>query len=737
MSSGQYIKIGGLQVHKALKQCVEADIAPGTGVAPAAFWASMEKVLRKFAPENESLLRKRDAMQGLIDAYILGNAGKPWDQSAYAAYLGRIGYLVPEGADFALETTNVDPEIASTPGPQLVVPVDNARYALNAANARWGSLLDAFYGTDAGPPESPGLEKGSSYNPARGAKVFELAHAFLDEHFALAGGAKYGEAAKFQLAGKALEVQLASGKKVGLAQPAKFVGFLSTPAGASGAAGLSSVLLKNNGLHAEIQVDAASPVGQTHQAGVKDIVIESAITAIADCEDSVAAVDAEDKARVYRHWAGLMKGTLEEKFSKGSKTMTRRLNDDKTFTDAATGGALVLPGRVVLLVRNVGIHLYSDAIKMADSGQLVPETLLDAMVTSLAAMHDLKLRRNSRAGSVYIVKPKLHGVEEVDYTVRMFSMVEQELGIPANALKMGIMDEERRTSVNLKECMRAAKQRCIFVNTGFLDRTGDEIHTSFRLGPVMPKGDIKGAIWRTAYEKYNVDVAIEAGILGKGQIGKGMYDQPENMKDMLATKVSHPKEGATVAWVPSPTAATLHAIHYHMVDVLAVQEQLKAGGRRATVGDILIPPMLGAKTLTKAQIDHEVRDNLQTLVAYVARWVQLGVGCSAVPDIDNIKRMEDRATLRISSQIVGNWLHHGLVSGEEVIAIAKEMAQLVDKQNAGQAGYEPMAPAYTSNAFQCALEMIFDAKACPNGLTEGTLTKYRRAEKLRRSTSKL
>jgi len=730
---GSYEQVGGLLVHAALKRAVDADIAPGSGIAPAAFWGTVEKVLKEFAGENEALLRKRDALQAQVDAWYLDNQNKPYDAAAYAAFLGKIGYLVPEGPDFTVNVTNVDPEISCTPGPQLVVPVDNARYALNAANARWGSLLDAFYGTNAGPAEENGLEKGKSYNPKRGAKVFELAHQVLDANFPLSGGAKYNDVAKFQLgANKSLEVVLKDGSKQGLAKSEQFTGYNGD------ASALTEVLLKHNNMHMIIVINPNGQAGSTHAAGVNDIIIESAVTAISDCEDSVAAVDAEDKARVYKNWAGLMKGDLQEKFSKGGKELVRKLNPDRTFVCPKSGGKHTLPGRVVLLVRNVGMHLMTDAVRFADSGRDVPEGLVDACVTVLAALHDLRkpagAQRNSRAGSMYVVKPKQHGPEEVAFTERVFARIEQCFGLARNTVKLGIMDEERRTTVNLKECIRVARERCIFINTGFLDRTGDEIHTCFRAGPVEPKADIKKATWRVAYEAWNVDIGIETGLVGTAQIGKGMWAQPNNMKGMLETKIAELKAGATTAWVPSPTAATLHALHYHMVDVLDIQAKIGAMGRRAKLEDILTPP-LAHKPLTQPQIEHELRDSLQGIIGYIARWIQLGVGCSSVPDINGIELMEDRATLRISSQLIGNWLHHGLVTREKVIETAKEMAAIVDKQNAGQPGYEPMGPKYDDNGFKCALHMIFNALDCPNGLTEHSLTMFRRAEKARRASS--
>ncbi|GBG31427.1 Malate synthase, glyoxysomal [Hondaea fermentalgiana] len=729
-----YVRIGGLNVHRALRKVIEEDIAPGTGITANKAFEAIEALLKEFAPQNEALLRKRDAIQAQIDTFCLANKDK-WDPSEYAAFLASIGYLVPEGPEFKVDTDRVDAEISVTPGPQLVVPVDNARYALNAANARWGSLLDAFYGTDAGPPETDGAEKGKGYNPARGAKVFELTHAFLDEHFPLASGAKYGDVKEFRLNGSALEVALKSNKTAALSSPEKFVGYNK------GGAGLTSVVLRNNNLHVIIEIDANSEIGKGHAAGVSNVILESALTAICDMEDSVAAVDAEDKAHVYANWCGLMRGDLQEKFSKGGKTMVRKMNPDKTFT-APDGSKLVLPGRTVLLVRNVGLHLTNDFVTFAETNQPVPENIVDCFVAVLAGMHDLKkpdsAAKNSRAGSINIVRPKLHGPEEVAMVNRMFDRVEQLLGLAPNTVKIGVMDEERRTSANLKECIREVKSRCIFINTGFLDRTGDEIHTSFRLGPMLPKGDIKAAAWRLSYEDRNVDIGIATGLVGRAQIGKGMWAKPDMMKEMLEKKITEPKQGATTAWVPSPTAGTLHAIHYHMVDVLAVQKEIEAGGPRGTMSDLLTPPLVPAgKTLSKEVITHEMKDMVQVILGYVSRWIFLGVGCSKVPDINDVGLMEDRATLRISSQLLGNWLHFGLITEEELISTAKEMAKIVDRQNQGQAGYVSMAPDFSDNGFRCAIEMILNARDCPNGLTEGTLAKFRRAEKARLSGSKL
>lgn len=734
----QFLRIGGLEVHPVLKKCVETQIAPGTGVSADKFWASLETLLREFTPQNEALLKKRDAIQAQIDAWTLVREGKPWDQAEYATMLGQIGYVVPEGPDFKVDTKNVDPEIATIAGPQLVVPVDKARFALNAANARWGSLLDAFYGTDAGPPETNGAEKGKQYNPVRGARVFEYSHEFLDKYFPLSGGAKFNDVSAFKLNGSSLSMELKNKKTATLQDSTKFVGY-NLAADKS----LSCVLLKNNGLHVELLIDRNDSVGSTHAAGLKDIVLEAAVTAIADFEDSVAAVDAEDKSVIYSNWTGLMRGDLQDKFMKGGSEVHRVLNKDKTYLAAKDGSEFVLPGRVVFLVRNVGLHMYTDAVKFADTGRLAPEGLLDLMITALSSLHDIGPNKsskpflNSRTGSVYIVKPKQHGPEEVAFTVKTFERAEQLMGLAQNTLKMGIMDEERRTTVNLKECIRQAKSRCIFINTGFMDRTGDEFHTSFHGGAFLPRDGVKKAVWLQAYEDWNVDIGIETGLLGVAQIGKGMWAAPNSMADMLATKGAHPKSGANCAWVPSPTAATLHAMHYHETDVHAVQAKLAAGGRRSKLSDILQPPFLGDRTLTKDEIEQELKNNAQGILGYVARWIELGVGCSSVPNIHDVGLMEDRATLRISSQHIANWLHHGIVSQDQVVETFKTMAQVVDKQNGKQAGYEAMAPDFNNNGFLCALELVMEGINAPNGLTEGSLTKFRRAEKARLSMSKL
>jgi len=678
-------------------------------------------------------------MQARIDAWVLKHkaSGEQWNQSAYERFLRDIGYLVPRGTPFQISPSNVDDELAKRPGPQLVVPADNARYALNAANARWGSLLDAFYGTDAGPPETGGAEKKKSgYNPVRGAKVFQYAHKFLDTHFPLRDG-RFDDVTTFEVANKdgpvaSLNLVLSSGKKTTLRDDAAFVGF-----NANGS-NVSSVLLRHNGLHVEIAIDRAHSIGKTHPAGVSDIRLEAAVSSIIDFEDSVSAVDAHDKAQVYKNWAGLMRGDLASSFTKGGVTKTRRLNPDKSFVSSANprGAPILLKGRSLLLVRNVSLHMYTDAVLL--DGRPVPEGILDAMVSALGSLHDLSpskddAMRNSRHGSVYVVKPKMHGPEEVQFTDRVFGAVEEALGMKPYTIKVGIMDEERRTSVNLSECIRAAKHRCIFINTGFLDRTGDEIHTSFHAGPMLPKAGIKAALWRNAYEDQNVDVGIAVGLPGKGQIGKGMWAAPDAMAKMVATKAAHPKSGATCAWVPSPTAATLHAMHYHQVNVLDVQRTLARGGARSSVSDILVPPLLTRK-LSEKEIDYELENNVQGILGYVLRWIQLGVGCSKVPDLENIGLMEDRATLRISSQHVANWLWHGIVSREKVERVFRKMAVVVDKQN-GRDSSDPLAMSngYNNFAYRAALALVFEGRDAPNGLTEPVLHRFRRMEKAAQS----
>ncbi|SDX38575.1 malate synthase G [Litoreibacter albidus] len=696
----------GLQVDSLLADFVETRALPGTGVAADDFWKGFSALAHDLGPKNKSLLEKRESLQSQIDAWHAARRNQVHDHAAYKAFLTEIGYLLPEGGDFEIDTANVDPEIATIAGPQLVVPITNARYALNAANARWGSLYDGFYGTDAmGTPAPKG-----GYDKGRGARVVARARVFLDEAFAL-DGTSHADARRYHVRGGALLVD-----DMPLADPSKFVGYKGHPKAPS------AVLLRNNGLHVELVFDRTHAIGSHDQAGLADVRMESAVSAIMDCEDSVACVDAEDKVQAYSNWLGLMRGDLQEELEKGGKTITRKLSNDLTFT-APDGGELVVKGRALMLVRNVGHLMTNPAVLTRDGGEVF-EGLMDAMITTLIAMHDLQKSeglRNSHHGSVYVVKPKMHGPEEVAFTDEIFTRVERILGLPANTVKLGIMDEERRTTVNLKQCIFAAKSRVAFINTGFLDRTGDEIHTSMEAGPFSRKDFIKRKAWIGGYENRNVDIGLECGLSGRAQIGKGMWAMPDLMAAMIEQKIEHPKSGANCAWVPSPTAATLHALHYHKIDVFAVQDKLKAGGRRAHVETILDIPLATYRMWSEEQIMREVENNAQGILGYVVRWIDQGVGCSKVPDMNNVGLMEDRATCRISSQALANWLHHGVVSEDAVMGAMQKMAAVVDAQNAQDASYTPMAPGFDGIAFQACCDLVFKGRVQPSGYTEPVL----------------
>ena len=714
------IQQGSLAIDKQLYEFIQNEVMPVVGLDNDKFWQDFEAIVKEFTPRNKALLQKREEFQAKIDEWHAANPASngQYDKAAYTAFLKDIGYIVPTGDDFLVETQNVDNEIATIAGPQLVVPVRNARYALNAANARWGSLYDALYGTDV-IDEINGAEKGKGYNPTRGAEVVKYAKNFLDANFPLANGS-YTDATGFSVADGKLTIQLGEGSTE-LQQPEKFAGFVGEASNPTG------ILLKNNGLHAEIQVDRNNAIGKDDPAGIKDVVLEAAVTTIQDCEDSVAAVDAEEKTEVYRNWFGLMKGDLTDTFEKGGKTMTRSMNVDREYT-APDGGKVTLHGRSLMLIRNVG-HLMTNPAILVD-GEEIYEGIMDALITPLCTLPDLLNKntlKNSRTGSMYIVKPKMHGVEEVQFTVDLFAAVEKVLNLPENTLKVGIMDEERRTTVNLKEAIRAAKNRVIFINTGFMDRTGDEMHTSMKAGPFVRKNDMKNQDWLNAYERWNVDVGVAVGLRGKAQIGKGMWAKPDNMKEMVATKSNHPKSGATCAWVPSPTGATLHAMHYHETNVMDVLDEVK-NREPAKLEDILQIPLATDTNWTAEQINQELENNIQGILGYVARWVDQGAGCSKVLDIDNVPLMEDRATLRISSQHVANWLEHGIVTPEQVDEVLKRMAAMVDEQSKDDPAYIPMtsgANAHNTYAYNAARDLIFKGTTQPSGYTEPLLHKAR------------